>query len=261
MQLHFRKLGSGPPLIILHGLYGSGDNWYSIGRALSKNFTIYLVDLRNHGLSPHDAVFNYEVMTADLEEFFTDIAIEKACVLGHSMGGKVAMNFALKHQTQVEKLVIIDIALRSYSQSPQFEQHKKIIEALRHLAIDTNPSRLAIDDELAITIPQASIRQFLLKNLKRNESNKFYWGFNLEALRNNMTELLQNIDTGNSHFKNPVLVIRGINSGYITDSDLNTFHHIFSAMRIEDFETGHWVHAEQPEKLITLLLDFLLVLR
>jgi esterase len=258
MRLHFRKLGSGPPLIILHGLYGSGDNWYSIGHALRQFFTVYLIDQRNHGLSPHDSLLNYDVMTTDLSEFFSDHSIEKASVLGHSMGGKIAMNFAIREPDKVEKLIVIDIALRSYYQSPQLKFHKKIIEALNSLDISTTRSRSEIDAQLALIIAQPAVRQFLLKNLKRRENEDFYWSINLEALGENIAELMYEVDTRHSYFKNPVLIVSGINSGYIKADDRRYFHHVFPRVRIEEFDTGHWVHAEQPEKLIKLLLEFLL---
>jgi esterase len=257
MQLHFRKLGSGPPLIILHGLYGSGDNWYPIGRALSRQFTVYLIDQRNHGLSPHDPVFNYEVMTLDLFEFYSDRSLEKASIIGHSMGGKVAMNFAFQYPAKVEKLIIIDIALRSYLYSPQIADHQKIIEALSSLDIIHVSSRAEIDTQLAHKIPQPPLRQFLLKNLKRKENNGFYWGLNILALQDNMTELLQKVDSGDSPFKGPVLVVSGKNSGYINQVDRIEFSKVFPDPRFEEFNTGHWVHSEQPDTLINLFLEFL----
>jgi esterase len=257
MQLHFRQLGTGPSLIILHGLYGSGDNWFSVGRELSKYFTVYLIDLRNHGQSLHDPDFSYSLMTSDLEEFFISKKIEKASIMGHSMGGKVAMSFALKNPSKTEKLVVVDIALRSYQNAPQLIQHRQIIEALCNLDISSQLSRNEIDHELARAIPHLSVRQFLLKNLKRNSKNEFYWSLNLVVLKNKISALLQEIDTSGAPFEKPTLIVRGIKSDYISEVDLNDFRKVFPKYKLEDFFTGHWVHAEQPEKLINILIDFL----
>jgi esterase len=257
MQLHFRKFGSGCPLIILHGLYGSGDNWYTIGRKLSQYFTVYLVDLRNHGSSPHNPTFNYRVMTHDIEDFFQEENIEKACIMGHSMGGKVAMGFALLHPEKVKKLVILDIALRSYINTPQTLVHMQIVESLNNLDIFNATSRSEVDAQLAQQITQPAIRQFLLKNLKREENGRFYWGLNLIALMDNMQELLREVETDNLQFIGPVLVVSGKNSGYINDSDRLAFTKAFPDLHFEELDSGHWIHAEQPEQLMQLLLSFL----
>jgi esterase len=257
MRLHINKIGAGCPLIILHGLYGSGDNWYRIGRQLSRYFTIYLVDQRNHGNSPHDPVFNYDVLTADLVELYRSENIEQACIIGHSMGGKVAMHFTLQFPSRVMKLVVIDIALRSYEASPQMLIHQYIVKSLIALDILHLTTRSEVDDQLARTIPQASLRQFLLKNLKRKDNNSFFWGLNLIALQDNLTELLRRIDYDEKSFQGPVLVVSGKNSGYLNADDRHAFAAAFPCMRYEEIDAGHWVHVEQPEQLIDLLLDFL----
>lgn len=261
MKLFFRKSGKGCPLIILHGLYGSGDNWFTIGRKLSNHFTVYLVHQRNHGLSPHHPDFNYEIMTADLEELFEDEKIESACLMGHSMGGKVAMNFTLRHPDKVKKLVVIDIALRNYiltgKFAPQAIQHQKIVKALSELQINHSDNRSDIDKELSKDIPEKPIRQFLLKNLKRNDQGNFYWGLNLMAIEDNLQSLLIGVNTTQSKFLGPVLVIRGTKSGYISNSDKEEFAQFFPAVIFHDFDAGHWIHGEKPEELIQLLLQFL----
>lgn len=261
MKLFFRKSGKGCPLIILHGLYGSGDNWFTIGRKLSAHFTVYLVHQRNHGSSPHNPEFNYEVMTKDLEELFENEKIESACLMGHSMGGKVAMKFTLRHPHKVKKLVVIDIAMKNYILSgefaPQALMHQKIVEALSELPINHSDNRHEIDEELSKNISEKSIRQFLLKNLKRNEQGDFYWGLNLMAIEDNLAGLMDGINNVQSKFMGPVLIIRGIKSGYITDVDKEEFVRFFPAATIHDFNAGHWIHGEKPEELINLLLEFL----
>ena len=263
IKLHFTKLGEGCPLIVLHGLYGSGTNWHNIGKALSSYFTVYLLDQRNHGESPHDPDLNYEAMTDDLREFMDNEKLDSACLLGHSMGGKVAMNFALNYPDRVDKLVVIDIALRSYredfigGQTLQSTIHQKIVRALSGLDIDFIETREEADKQLARDLPQRAVRQFLLKNLKRKGNGEFYWGLNLEAVKANLFQVLDKVERSGKTFGKPVLVINGSKSGYITEQDKKEFRETFPAVRIEDLDAGHWVHVEQPEELIKLLTQFL----
>ncbi len=261
MVLRYKKIGNGCPLIILHGLYGSGDNWFSFGRALSPYFTVYLVDQRNHGRSPHHAEHNYAVLTSDIEEFLQEHHLEKVCIMGHSMGGKVAMNFALQHPEKVFKLVVIDIAMRSYaaevSASPQLAIHKKIISALATLDIEFADTREEIDKQLARNLSQKAIRQFLLKNVKRNKTGDFFWSLNIEALKNNLLLLLDKVKCTDKTFAGPVLVISGKNSGYINEADHNDFRKAFPNVEIAEFPAGHWIHSEQPGMLKDKLLEFL----
>ena len=261
MQLHYKKFGKGCPLIVLHGLYGSSDNWYSFGRKLSEYFTVYLVDQRNHGLSPHHPDFNYKVMTEDLEELLDTENIEYACLMGHSMGGKVAMNYTLKNPSRVRKLVVIDIALRSYSIegdfAPQASFHQKIVDSLNRLDINSTNTRALIEKELSVDIPQKPVRQFLLKNLKRNRDGEFYWGLNIKALKNNLFRILEGIDTNNKIFDKKVLVISGVHSGYINNEDKILYKQVFPNVEIVEMDSGHWLHAEEPEKLLELLINFL----
>lgn len=261
MKLFFRKSGKGCPLIILHGLYGSGDNWFTFGNKLSKYFTVYLVHQRNHGSSPHHSEFNYEVMTNDLEELFEDEKIESACLLGHSMGGKVAMSFTLRHPHMVKKLVVIDIAMKNYVPSgafaPQATAHQNIIQSLIELPIHHFENRNDVEKELSTNITEKSIRQFLLKNLKRNEQGDFYWGLNLMAIEDNLIGLMDGVNKTQSKFLGPVLVIRGTQSGYISNTDKEEFLQFFPAVEIHDFDAGHWIHGEKPRELIQLLLKFL----
>ncbi len=261
MQLQFKKMGNGCPLIVLHGLYGSSDNWYTFGRRLSEYFTVYLIDQRNHGDSPHHPDLNYEVMTTDLEEFMNSENIDFACLMGHSMGGKVAMNYTLRNPSKVRKLVVIDIALRSYALDGNFALqaiiHQKIVDSLNRLDISKTHTRSVVEKDLSVDIPQKPLRQFLLKNLKRKPDGNFYWGLNIEALKNNFTQLLEGIDTEGKVFDKPVMVIGGVHSGYIQDKDKISFRNVFPGVKIVKMDTGHWIHAEQPEKLLDLLVEFL----
>lgn len=261
MQLHYKKFGTGCPLIVLHGLYGSSDNWYSFGRKLSEYFTVYLVDQRNHGRSPHRPDFNYDVLTADLEELLDTEKIDYACLMGHSMGGKVALNYAFKNPSRVRKLVVIDIALRSYAAegnfAPQAFMHQKIVNSLNRLEIAGSKTRSSIEKELSADIPQKPIRQFLLKNLRRNTDGEFYWGLNIKSLKNNLFRILDGIDSDGKTFDNKVLVISGVHSGYINDEDKILYKQVFPNVKIVEMDSGHWLHAEEPEKLLELLIHFL----
>jgi len=262
MKLVFKQLGTGRPLIILHGLYGSGDNWYTVGKALSKHFDVFLIDLRNHGLSPHDPEMSNSLMTADLEEFFTDMKIENASIIGHSMGGKIAMRFALKNPEKISKLVVVDVAMRSYETSENFNNearlHQKIIDSLGKLDISSSRSRVDIDSELSEYLKPKPLRDFLLKNLKRRINGEFYWALNIESLKNNIFNILEGIDSGGKTFNRPVMLIVGKQSDYVTSEDYAQFREVFPHLRIEELETGHWVHAEQPERTIELLTEFLI---
>jgi esterase len=262
IELSVNKFGEGCPLIILHGLYGSGSNWLTIGKALSRHFTIYLVDQRNHGIAGHHPEFNYSVLTKDLELFLETQGLDSVCLLGHSMGGKVAMDFTLKHPVQVGKLAVIDIALRSYrkpendKQSMQTIVHRHIINSLARLDIDFAESREEIDKQLAPYIPQRAIRQFLLKNLKRTREGEFYWSLNIPAIQQNLPEILGEIESRNKLFEGPVLIVSGKKSGYINENDKDEFRRVFPNSKIVELDTGHWVHSEEPSRLTDLLIDF-----
>lgn len=262
-NLHYSQMGDGEPLIILHGLYGSGSNWHTIGKVLGRFFTVYMPDQRNHGSSFHDPELNYTVLSNDLEEFMDILRISKACLLGHSMGGKTVMKFALEHPERVRKLVVIDIALRSYMKefrnnpSMQSAVHYKIVSALASLDIDFSETREEVDKQMARSLPQKDVRQFLLKNLKRDDAGKFYWGLNIKAIKENLLHVLDEISMPDQPFPGPVMVVSGKRSGYINDKDKEDFRAAFPAAQIEEIDSGHWVHAEQPDQLLDLLMKFL----
>jgi pimeloyl-ACP methyl ester carboxylesterase len=200
-------------------------------------------------------------MTEDLEELFATENIEYACLMGHSMGGKVAMNYTLRNPSKVRKLVIIDIALRSYGIegdfAPQAFFHQKIVDSLNRLDIKNSKTRSSIDKELSVDIPQKPVRQFLLKNIRRNHDGEFYWGLNIKALKSNLFRILEGVDTNGKTFDNKVLVISGVYSGYINDEDKIQYKRVFPNVKIEEVDSGHWLHAEEPEKLLELLVNFL----
>jgi esterase len=165
MKLNYKKTGTGEPLIILHGLFGSADNWFSIAKELEKNYTLYLLDQRNHGDSPHSEEWNYQVMAEDVKELMDNENIESAFLMGHSMGGKTVMAFALQYPEKVKKLIVADIAPRYYPL-----HHQVILEGLNAIPMDQIKSRKDADDILSKYVSNIGIRQFLLKSLGRNDS-------------------------------------------------------------------------------------------
>jgi pimeloyl-ACP methyl ester carboxylesterase len=253
MDLNFKSFGQGPPLVILHGLFGTLDNWQTLGKRWAEDFTVFLVDQRNHGRSPHADVIDYPTMAADLKEFLEHNWIYETHLLGHSMGGKTAMQFALDYPDLVDRLVVVDIAPREYPGG-----HQVIFEALFDLDLATLDDRREADALLARRIPQRGIRQFLLKNLTRSRDGGYAWKMNLPAIRRHYPDILANI-VPTEVFTGPALFIRGDKSDYVTDADWPATHDLFPNARLETIAgAGHWVHAEQPDVLYRLVREFLL---
>lgn len=251
MKLNYRKVGEGKPLVILHGLFGSADNWFSIARELDKEFTMYLVDQRNHGDSPHDDEWNYEVMVEDLKELLDEEGLEKAYLMGHSMGGKTVMNFALNYPERVEKLIVADIAPRYYP-----VHHESILEGLNSLDLKAINSRKEADDALANYISEPGIRQFLLKSLGR-DADGFAWKINLPVITKNIENVGEALPEGES-FDGPTLFLAGANSNYVQQKDLPEMLEFFPNYELEFVQNaGHWLHAEQPHAVVEEIRKFL----
>ena len=257
MQLNFKKVGEGNPLIILHGLFGSLDNWMSIAKELGKDFEVYIVDARNHGQSPHDEVFNYPAMVEDLVEFITTNIIHEnkplPIILGHSMGGKTAMQFAVDYPHLVSKLIIVDIAPKAYP-----IHHDLIIKSLKSLDFNVIKTRKEADDHLAQYIFDLPTRQFLLKNLYWAAQGQLAFRFNLEVISKNIDEVGAEIKF-TSPFYQQTMFIRGDQSNYILDTDFEPILSIFPNAQLKTIEnSGHWVHAEQPLAFLKVVKAFLL---
>jgi esterase len=252
MPLHCESYGHGHPLIILHGLFGSLENWRTLSKTLSQSFSVFALDQRNHGRSPHSDVFNYPVMVEDLREFLQQHSLFSTHLLGHSMGGKTAMQFALAYPEMVDKLVVVDIAPKAYP-----PEHEDIFAALFSLNGQDFRSRQQADTALARKIPDLSLRQFLLKNLEREAAGGFRWRINLEALHQNYAQILKGVEeTGQFH--RPTLFIRGGNSGYLRQEDIPALKAIFPQAQLVTIpDTGHWVHAEAPQEFASIVLNFL----
>jgi pimeloyl-ACP methyl ester carboxylesterase len=252
MQLHFKQLGQGEPLILLHGLFGSADNWFSVAPKLAERFHVIAADLRNHGQSPHDAEMDYRLMAADVDQLFTACGLTNACVVGHSMGGKVALQLAIDFPQRVKKLVVVDIAPRAYSRS-----HDNILDALLPLKLDSFKSRQEIEHALAAEIPSLSLRRFLLKSVGRDDAGQFFWKMNIQAIATNYWRLCMAVGEGAS-FAVPAMFIRGGKSDYINLSDDVEIRRQFPVVEIQSIATAsHWVHADAPEEFSKTVLAFL----
>ncbi len=252
MHLHFKESGQGPALVLLHGLFGSSDNWQPLAARLAATFQVFALDQRNHGQSPHSAAMDYPVMAADVERFFTARGLTTARVLGHSMGGKTAMQLALHFPHRVEKLVVADMAPRAYAAA-----HDNIFAALLALELPGFHTRGQIEDALAPEIPDPVLRRFLLKNLGRNEQGGFYWKINLRSLAENYWRLREPV-AGDAPFAKPALFLRGGQSKYVQPADEPLIRDWFPAAQIQTIaEAGHWIHADQPGEFLRRVLAFL----
>ncbi len=249
MRLFSTRHGDGIPLVILHGLFGSSDNWQTLGKRFSQHFLVYAIDQRNHGMSPHSEIHSYEAMSGDLLEFFHDHNLAEAFIVGHSMGGKTAMRFALDHPAMVKKLVVVDIAPKAYP-----SQHDSILEALMGLDLTKYQSRNEIEQALTPKIPSITTRQFLLKNLQRTDLG-FSWKINIESLNRSYDEM--NREISGLSFPHSTLFLYSLSSGYVTQDDQPGIRSLFPAARLAGLNTGHWIHAEAPEEFFRLVLDFL----
>ncbi len=252
MDLNHKIFGQGPPLIILHGLFGMLDNWQTLGRRWGEDHTVFLVDLRNHGRSPHVPEHDYPSMAEDVVNFMAENGMYEASILGHSMGGKVAMQMALHHADQVSKLVVVDIAPKAYPGG-----HEVILEALQGVNLSTVEERSEADASLQTRIEEMGIRQFLLKNLSRQKEGGYRWKMNLPVLIEHYQEVLANIEEGYP-YEGSALFVRGDRSRYIQDEDIPNILDHFPQARVETVvDAGHWVHAEQPQALFDRVTAFL----
>ncbi|MCC5921167.1 MAG: alpha/beta fold hydrolase [Cyclobacteriaceae bacterium] len=251
MKLYFREMGEGRPVVILHGLFGSSDNWLTIGKELANDYKVYLVDQRNHGQSPHSDTWNYEAMVEDLKKFLADEVEGKPILVGHSMGGKVVMNFVCQYPDLYDAFVVVDISPREYP-----VHHDGILEGLCDMKLEEISSRREADEALASAVPQKGVRQFLLKNLGR-DGDQFKWKINLEVIKHNIEIVTKGLDKDQKSSAK-ALFIGGENSDYIQDEDKELIKkHFENAHIIHIKNAGHWVHAEQPEVFLESLSYFL----
>jgi len=253
LDLAFAETGAGPPLVILHGLFGSGRNWASVARALGARHRVFTLDLRNHGDSPRAASMGYREMAADVAHFLARHGLEGATVIGHSMGGKTAMVLALEHGALVGRLIVVDIAPVAYRHS-----HLPLIEAMAAVDLARASRRAEVDAALKDAAPEAGLRAFLLHNLETGEGD-LRWRVNLAALGDNMDELIGYPDglEGRS-YAGPALFLAGADSDYLRREHAAAIRALFPAAEIDAIAgAGHWVHAEQPQAFLARVQAFL----
>ena len=249
--LNYKSFGQGDPVVILHGLLGSLDNWQTIARQLAEDYTVFIVDQRNHGKSFHSDTMNYKAMAEDLANFLDEQGVHRVSLVGHSMGGKTAMKFAGSYPNILDKLVVVDIGPKAYPPG-----HDNILDALQALPVGRIESRTEADDLLAEHISDQGVRMFLLKNLAR-DGDGYKWKMNLPAIVNHYDEITEAVYPSQPH-EGPSLFIKGEKSDYIQDEDWTKIQEHFPAATLKSIDNaGHWVHADQPEAMLEALRDFL----
>lgn len=254
MQLFSRIYGKGEPLIILHGLYGMSDNWLNIAKKNSENYTVFLPDLRNHGQSPHSNIMNYAVMAEDINEFIIYNKIENPLIIGHSMGGKVAIQYALNHNNNIKALIIGDIAPSKYESK---YSHIGIMQAMLSIKPSEYNRYKDIEQKLELIIKSKQLISFVLKNLKRDSNGKLAWKLNIKAISDNYINLGEAI-VSNNIFEGKTLFIRAENSEYLKDEYYNDIYKLFPNSTITIMpKVSHWLHAENPDLFIDIINQFL----
>jgi len=270
MELFFREEGKeGKDIVIVHGLYGSSDNWLTVGKKLGVKHHVLLVDQRNHGHSPKSDIHTYEAMKEDLSEFFEKHKLGRAIVIGHSMGGKTAMAFAADYPEHIEKLVVVDIAPKDYfllGENSQYYQHQYIMQTLTEVQEKREQfkSRDDIANFLSLKLDGKELVQFLLKSIYRDkETRQFKCRLNIETLNNSLDEIISGVNE--RYFsdripimKYPVLFIKGEKSGYVQEEDFGLIRKIYPEAGFKIIpDAGHWLHAEQPARFMEALESFI----
>jgi esterase len=252
VALAYEELGSQHPmpLIILHGFFASSRNWRKIAEILSSAFHVYVLDMRNHGLSPHHALMDYPTMTADVLRFMDDHALPTAHIMGHSMGGKIAMWLALNHPERMNKLIVVDIAPKSYTHS-----FDRTINALQNLPLSEIQNRKQAEMMLVRDIPELDYRQFLLQNLVIKEG-RYVWRVNLDIFMLMSPHIVAFPETQNlTPYQGEMLFIAGERSDYVAPED--TLRLFPKAKFRAIAKAGHWVHTQQPEVFTEVVENFL----
>lgn len=253
VALFAEKQGNGPPIIVLHGLFGSSDNWRTVLRPLTADYTLWFVDLRNHGRSPHTLTHGYPEMVADVLALMNEHHLAPVTLLGHSMGGKVAASLALHHPARVSRLVVVDMGLKAnpMSHAPQFA-------AMRAVTLAHATDRRAADEQMARYEPDETVRQFLMKSLARHPEGGWHWRLNLNTLEQDYARILEGVAAEGAVYHGPTLFMRGEHSGYLPDADWpQVLRHFPRAQLTTVAGAGHWLHAEQPAAFMEQLIAFL----
>ncbi|MBM3165135.1 MAG: alpha/beta fold hydrolase [Bacteroidetes bacterium] len=252
MKLYHQEYGEGFPLVVLHGLFGSSDNWHSLAQRFGSFFHVFCLDLRNHGRSPWDKHHSYEAMAEDVHDFFHQQGIRKAHLLGHSMGGKVGMHFAQRYPHLLDKMVVADMGIKSYTM-----HHQAILMAIRALDLSKIRSRGEAAPLIARYIPEVEIQQFILKNLYWVEKGRLAWRMNTAVLEREMPNMLSALPRNESGTQ--TLFLRGALSNYILAEDEASIEELFPDSMIQTISNaGHWLHAEQPDAFFEAVMGFFL---
>jgi len=251
-MLHSKILGKGEPLLILHGFFGMGDNWKSLANKFANYFEVHLIDQRNHGRSFHSDDFSYELMVEDLENYINHFQLKKVNLLGHSMGGKTVMLFATTFPNIINKLIVADISPKYYPPHHQF-----ILEALNAVDFNAIRKRNEVAKIFSNYIEEEGIKQFLLKNVYWKEKEQLAYRFNLESLTENIEEVGVALPSF-TIFEGDTLFLKGANSGYISNDDVSLIEAHFPKAIIKIIKnTGHWLHAENPQDFFNEVMVFL----
>jgi pimeloyl-ACP methyl ester carboxylesterase len=251
MELFFRKIGDGLPFVVLHGVFGSSDNLFTVCKKIAESgYCVYMLDARNHGQSPRNEGFNYEVMSDDLNEFLETHQIQAPIIMGHSMGGKTVMTFAQKYEN-FSKIIIVDIAARSYR-----SQHIHIIDGLNAIDLNKIKSRKDAEDIFSNYVLDSGERQFILKNLYRTDAGGFDWRINIPVISKEIHRVVSEVLL-EKRIEKPALVIRGADSAYVKDADFQSFKSSFVNAELITIEgANHWVHATKPMEFVSAILEF-----
>ena len=250
-MLNHKIFGQGDPIVILHGLFGMLDNWQTIAKKLAEDYMVILVDQRDHGKSKHTDAFNYQLLAADLNEFLEENWIHSCHIIGHSMGGKTAMQFAAQHPDMIEKLIVVDIGTRAYEPG-----HNLVFKALLEVPIDEVKTRGEVEEIISKYIDEVRVRQFIMKNLKRKKEGGFRWKMNLNLLHKEYLNILAALETEDTIVVD-TLFIYGSKSYYVKPSEIDEIKSIFPNSKFSEVEAGHWIHAEKPDELLSLVKVFL----
>ncbi len=255
VELAYDSVGAGPPLIVLHGLFGAARNWHSVARALADRFHVIAADARNHGRSPHTAAMDYRLMAADTAALAQRLALGPVTLLGHSMGGKTAMTLALLEPERVERLIIVDIVPFATA-----DHYTPLIDALRALPLQEMQSRRQAEEALAPVVPERDVRLFLLQNFVPGAQHG-RWRFNLEGLRAAMPALVGALPVGpDARYTGPMHILRGARSPRVTIPALTAMRSSFPHLCLHTVAgAGHWPHTEAPAEFMSALDDALAV--
>lgn len=250
--LHSTIKGEGKPLLILHGYFGMSDNWKTLGNQFSKDYQVHLIDQRNHGRSFHADEFNYKILADDLYNYMQHHQLENVYLIGHSMGGKTGMLFAVTYPDLVDKLIIVDISPKEYQ-----PHHNAILAGLNSVDFSIHNSRNLVDEQLSKYIPEVGVRQFLMKNVYWVEKGQLGFRFNLHSLTENNPQIGRSLPQ-NSSFHKETLFLKGEKSGYIIlEEQLIIDAHFYNNKVVEIANAGHWLHAENPKQFYDKVCGFL----